>query len=149
MLLARATELIDGSVREETELAAQVDLSSHPLLIRSINKRYELDNGEGRTALYPTSLTIRRGEIFGLLGPNGAGKTTLISVLTGMYPPTSGKAWIGGLPVGETNTNKHIGVCPQFDILWRDLSVEEHLLFYSRLKGVPPNELASAVREAL
>lgn len=29
-----------------------------------------------------------------------------------------------------------IGVCPQFDLLWLDLTVEEHLLFYARLKGV-------------
>jgi len=34
--------------------------------------------------------------MFGLLGPNGAGKTTLISMLTGMYGPTSGNAWIAG-----------------------------------------------------
>jgi ABC-type multidrug transport system ATPase subunit len=39
------------------------------------------------------------------LGPNGAGKTTLISVLTGMYPKTSGNAWINGVEVsmGEAN----------------------------------------------
>ncbi len=30
-----------------------------------------------------------------------------------------------------------MGVCPQFDLLWPDLTVEEHLLFYARLKGVP------------
>jgi ribosome-dependent ATPase len=42
-------------------------------------------------------LKLIKGEIFGFLGPNGAGKTTLISVLTGMYPQTSGNAWISGL----------------------------------------------------
>ncbi len=29
-----------------------------------------------------------------------------------------------------------IGYCPQFDILWNDLTVEEHLFFYSKLKNV-------------
>ena len=29
-----------------------------------------------------------------------------------------------------------IGYCPQFDILWNDLTVEEHLYFYSKLKNV-------------
>lgn len=57
-----------------------------------------MDNGEkDKIALKPLTMKIIKGEIFGFLGPNGAGKTTLISVLTGMYPPTSGKAWIGGL----------------------------------------------------
>lgn len=58
------------------------------------------------------------------MGPNGAGKTTLISVLTGMYPQSSGQAWINGSPVGNSFTNKYIGVCPQFDLLWPDLTVE-------------------------
>lgn len=33
-----------------------------------------------------------------------------------------------------------MGVCPQFDVLWADLTVEEHLLFYSRLKGTDPSK---------
>jgi ABC-2 type transport system ATP-binding protein len=40
------------------------------------------------------NLMIEKGETFGLLGPNGAGKTTLISMLTGLYPPNAGNAWI-------------------------------------------------------
>jgi ABC-type multidrug transport system ATPase subunit len=53
-----------------------------------------------------------------------------------MYPQTSGLAWINGLPVGNSHTNKFIGVCPQFDLLWPDLTVEEHLHFYALLKKV-------------
>lgn len=45
------------------------------------------------------SLKIKRGELFGLLGPNGAGKTTLISMLTGMYKPTGGNAWMSGYDI--------------------------------------------------
>ena len=44
-------------------------------------------------------LKIRKGELFGLLGPNGAGKTTLISMLTGMYKPTAGNAWMSGYDI--------------------------------------------------
>lgn len=65
-----------------------------------MSKKYETSNGrEDYTALKPFSLAIEDKEIFGLLGPNGAGKTTLISVLTGMYPKTSGNAWINGVEV--------------------------------------------------
>jgi ABC-type multidrug transport system ATPase subunit len=42
-----------------------------------------------------------------------------------------------------------IGVCPQFDILWNELSCEEHLLFYARLKGVKPSEEYKMVKKAL
>ena len=73
-----------------------------------------------------------------MLGPNGAGKTTLISMITGIYPPSEGNAWISGFDIINNIEKVHLnmGVCPQFDILWPDLTVEEHLFFYARLKGV-------------
>lgn len=87
-------------------------------------------------------MTVKSGEIFGLLGPNGAGKTTLISMITGMFSPTTGNAWIMGHDIFNEIEQVHlnIGVCPQFDLLWPDLTVEEHLLFYARLKGISPKE---------
>ena len=39
-----------------------------------------------------------------------------------------------------------IGLCPQHDILWEDLTVEEHLLYYARLKGIAPAEEVEHVR---
>jgi ABC-type multidrug transport system ATPase subunit len=43
----------------------------------------------------------------------------------------------------------HIGLCPQFDILWEIMTVEEHLLFYSRIKGVPPEKENEMCNKAL
>lgn len=58
---------------------------------------------EGIEGFYPAvrslNLAIGRRETFGLLGPNGAGKTTLISMITGMYEPNHGNAWIGGYDI--------------------------------------------------
>lgn len=42
-----------------------------------------------------------------------------------------------------------MGVCPQFDLLWPDLTVEEHLLFYARLKGIPPQLEKIKVEKAM
>lgn len=40
-------------------------------------------------------------------------------------------------------------MCPQFDILWDNMTVEEHLVFYARLKGIPPEDETERVRQAL
>ena len=40
-------------------------------------------------------------------------------------------------------------MCPQFDILWGDLTVEEHLLFYARLKGINPKEEKQNTKNAM
>ena len=97
------------------------------------------------------SLRIKSGEMFGLLGPNGAGKTTLISMLTGMYGPTSGNAWIAGNDIRNELeiVQLNIGLCPQFDLLWGDLTVEEHLLFFARLKGIEPEYEYERVSQAI
>ena len=72
-----------------------------------------------------------------LTGTNGAGKTTTISILTGMIKPTSGTAFVDGHSILEDMSaiRQNLGVCPQFDILWPDLTVREHLELYSAIKG--------------
>ena len=60
--------------------------------IRDIEKIY----GDGKKAVNGVNLNFYRDEIFALLGHNGAGKTTLISMLTGIYEATRGKAFYRG-----------------------------------------------------
>ena len=50
----------------------------------------------GLTAVKNVDLVIERGSIRGLIGPNGAGKTTFFNLLTGIFPPTSGKVLFEG-----------------------------------------------------
>lgn len=59
-------------------------------------------------------------------------------MLTGLFRPSAGSASVCGFDLAsELDSIYHVmGVCPQFDISWPDLSVEEHLLFYARVKGV-------------
>ncbi|CAH2980304.1 unnamed protein product [Chilo suppressalis] len=93
------------------------------------------------------NLRMYENEITVLLGHNGAGKTTTISMLTGMVPPTSGSAMINGYNiVNETElARKSLGICPQHNVLFPDLTVAEHIIFYSRLKGVPSKKLKAEV----
>ena len=71
-----------------------------------------------------------------LLGHNGAGKTTTMSMITGLFPPTSGTVYVDGHDIltDLSGARESLGLCPQFDILWKTLTVQEHLDFFGRLK---------------
>uniref|UniRef100_A0A8C3LHE6 P-type phospholipid transporter n=1 Tax=Chrysolophus pictus TaxID=9089 RepID=A0A8C3LHE6_CHRPC len=83
------------------------------------------------------NITFYEGQITAFLGHNGAGKTTTMSILTGLFPPTSGTVLIGGLDIQThmDSIRQRLGMCPQYNILFNHLTVAEHILFYSQLKG--------------
>ena len=85
------------------------------------------------------TFAVDEGETFGLLGPNGAGKSTLIRMLTTLLPPTSGTAIINGFDVTRQadGVRRSIGVIPQAMTSDLELSVEENLLIFAKLYGVP------------
>lgn len=74
-------------------------------------------------------------QIFSLLGHNGAGKTTSISMLTGMIEPTDGFISVFG-EVELDKIRSMIGVCPQHDTLYEDLTVKEHIELFATFKGL-------------
>ncbi|XP_032538947.1 LOW QUALITY PROTEIN: ATP-binding cassette sub-family A member 13 [Chiroxiphia lanceolata] len=90
-----------------------------------------------KAAVKDLSLTFHRGQITALLGPNGAGKTTVISLLTGLYPPSSGTIIIDGKDIRTdlAAIRTELGVCPQYDVLFNTLTVREHLLLYGSVKA--------------
>jgi ABC-2 type transport system ATP-binding protein len=90
-------------------------------------------------AVDDVSFSVKPGEIFGLLGPNGAGKSTLIRMLTTLLPPTAGTAHVGGFDVAREpeRVRQTIGVIPQAMTSDLELSVEENLIIYAKLYGVP------------
>jgi ABC-type multidrug transport system ATPase subunit len=71
--------------------------------------------------------------------------------LTGLYEATSGVATLAGFDIKSETAEvyKRIGICPQFDILWDELTIGEHLYFYARLKGVGASDERKAVENAL
>jgi len=63
------------------------------------------------------------------LGVNGAGKSTTFKALTGEYHPTEGNVEINGLSVKDNFAKvcKMIGYCPQYDAIFYQMTVIEHL----------------------
>ncbi|XP_077550121.1 phospholipid-transporting ATPase ABCA1-like isoform X2 [Haemaphysalis longicornis] len=105
------------------------------VLIRKLTKVYA---GADRAAVNELSLNFYEGQITSFLGHNGAGKTTTISILTGLYPPTQGTAEIYGRDIRTEMDiiRRSLGTCPQYNVLFDNLTVAEHLWFYARLKGI-------------
>jgi ABC-2 type transport system ATP-binding protein len=114
--------------------------------VRAIVKRFGTF-----TAVNGISFEVAGGEIFGLLGPNGAGKSTLIRMLTTLLPPTEGTALINGFDVvTQPDAVRHsIGVIPQALTSDLELSVEENLIIFAKLYGVPRGRRQALIGELL
>ena len=117
--------------------------------IRNIVKIFD----DGKKAVNGVNLNFYRDEIFALLGHNGAGKTTLISMLTGMYEATKGKAIFDGNNILDSNNmnifREKVGICPQHDTLFEELTIREHLEMFSIFKGVPKDKVNEEVSKVL
>ena len=94
------------------------------------------------TAVDNVSFEVERGTVFGLLGPNGAGKTTIIKMLCGLFPPTSGRAEVGGYDIAThpRQVKGRIGYMSQLFSLYPDLTVEQNLDFYGSIYGLGRKE---------
>jgi len=103
------------------------------------------------TAVDGISFAVEEGEIFGLLGPNGAGKSTLIRMLVTLLPPTAGTALVSGFDITKQSDDvrRAIGVIPQAMTSDLELSVEENLLIYAKLYGVPREKRQRLIPELL
>ncbi|GAB0097260.1 ATP-binding cassette sub-family A member 3 [Sergentomyia squamirostris] len=102
-----------------------------------------------KVALQGLTMNMFDDEITVLLGHNGAGKTTTMSMLTGMFPPTSGTALVNGRDIRTDieGVRDSLGLCPQHNILFDNLTVREHIIFYSRLKGLDKKNVDKEVNK--
>ncbi|XP_030630578.1 retinal-specific phospholipid-transporting ATPase ABCA4 [Chanos chanos] len=118
------------------------------VLVQDLVKVY---SGGARPAVDCLNITFYEGQITSFLGHNGAGKTTTLSILTGLFPPTSGTAYVNGRDI-RTDIDvirQSMGMCPQYNILFNHLTVEEHILFYAMLKGRTQAQAQQEVEDML
>eukprot|EP00538_Stauroneis_constricta_P006133 CAMPEP_0119550624 /NCGR_PEP_ID=MMETSP1352-20130426/4101_1 /TAXON_ID=265584 /ORGANISM="Stauroneis constricta, Strain CCMP1120" /LENGTH=1679 /DNA_ID=CAMNT_0007596523 /DNA_START=80 /DNA_END=5119 /DNA_ORIENTATION=+ len=143
----------DADVLTEREKSLESD---DGINAREVVKVFNVEMGKGaksaaaggtgramKRAVKGVSFGIKKNEIFVLLGPNGAGKTTLMSILAGEYSPEHGTATIDERIISmKTRGVDHIfersnvSWCPQHDSLFPGLTVQQHLEFYARVRGL-------------
>lgn len=78
-------------------------------------------------AVNQLTVNAGRGQIVALLGANGSGKSTTLDAIAGMHKLSKGQITIDG--------TGGLGIAPQKNVLWDDLTVEEHLRIFNRLKA--------------
>lgn len=144
---------VSGSMKEDDSLLEPTERSRYfeeepqscgaGVQIRNLRKVY----GDGKVAVDGLNLNLYEGQITVLLGHNGAGKTTTMSVLTGMFSPSSGTALINGYDIRQSmdDARSSMGFCPQHNVLFDELTVHEHLEFAARLKGIPADQARAEV----
>ena len=143
-----AKKNMDNEVRKEADVTLGDQKSDRNLAVRVLGlvKRF----GNYR-AVNNLNYGIDEGQCFVLLGHNGAGKTTTVHMITGNSNITDGDVYIFGKSVKYQMDELRavLGVCPQHDILWDQLTGQEHLELFARLKGVPEEKVQKEVRARL
>jgi ABC-2 type transport system ATP-binding protein len=92
----------------------------------------------GVRALHDLTMRVADGELFCLLGANGAGKTTTLSCFLDFTAPSSGSAWVDGVPVAERpmETKRRCGYVAESVAVYDTLSAVENLRYFAQLCGV-------------
>jgi len=127
-------------------LIAQDD-ANESIKVQGLRKVYNT----GKVAVDNVSFNMYQGQIFALLGHNGAGKTTTISMMTGLFDSTAGSTKVFGFDIQEDleEIRKTMGICPQHDILFDNLTVKEHLEMYSVFKGLNAKDIPHEVEKTI
>uniref|UniRef100_H2YX22 ABC transporter domain-containing protein n=1 Tax=Ciona savignyi TaxID=51511 RepID=H2YX22_CIOSA len=142
--IPRRTGMEDDDVTAEKKRLLEEGDITDILQIKNLTKVYKkLGSKKRLLAVDRMSIGVPRGECFGLLGVNGAGKTTTFKMLTGDIAPTAGDATICHQSILDNirEVQQNTGYCPQFEALNQLLTGREHLEFYAKLRGVPPEDI--------
>jgi ABC-type multidrug transport system ATPase subunit len=130
--------------------AIQVDAIALTVTIVSRFSRWRTE----QVLLDDVSLTLAPGAFVAIIGASGAGKTTLLRALSGQVRARSGGVFYNGVALAEHRQefSSRIGYVPQDDIVHKNLSVEEALLYAAQLRlqrGIPRRELDMRVDQVL
>jgi ABC-2 type transport system ATP-binding protein len=88
--------------------------------------------------------------VHGLLGPNGAGKTTFLRIVAGQLRPSTGRVEVlGQSPWNRPDVLARIGLCPEADAFWDELTGLEFVHVLLRFSGYSDSESTDRAKKAL
>lgn len=98
-------------------------------------------------ALDEISFEVRKGEVLGFLGPNGAGKSTTMQILSGNLAPSAGRVKICDVDLLDRpkQAKALLGYLPDQPPLYRELTVDEYLLYCAKLNRIPASQRRNAL----
>jgi ABC-2 type transport system ATP-binding protein len=101
-------------------------------------------------AVNNVTFTLEKGEILGFLGPNGAGKSSTMQMICGNLAPTSGQIRINGVDILDNprEAKRELGYLPEIPPVYRELTVDEYLLYCARLHDIARNRHKAALDQA-
>lgn len=104
-----------------------------------------------KRAVNRVSFSVKKGEILGFLGPNGAGKSTTMRMITGFFPPTSGRVVVGGHDISEAPiaAKRLIGYLPESAPCYSDMTVHGFLAFAAEMRGLHGTAREQAIQRVV
>lgn len=105
-------------------------MSQYLLSLKNVHKSYN-----DKIALKGVSLQIKQGSIHGLIGQNGAGKTSMIRIINKIIEADSGEILLNDVTITQKEVSK-IGYMPEERGLYKNMTLEEQVLYFGQLKGM-------------
>ena len=113
------------------------------LSLRSIRAGYQ-----GNAVLRDIGLDVGKGQFVALLGASGCGKTTLLRTIAGFEKPVSGQVLVDGRDVTALPPDRRgMSMVFQSYALWPHKTVDEHIAYGLKLRGMPRDRIAARVRQ--
>jgi len=116
------------------------------IVVESLSHAFDID-GRSVPVLTDVSLEVAQGEFLAIVGPSGCGKSTLLNIVSGLFPPTTGRVTVDGVPV--EGINPRIGYMFARDALlpWRTSLA--NVAFGPELAGEPADRREARARDLL
>jgi NitT/TauT family transport system ATP-binding protein len=119
------------------------------LELKGVSKTFVNPDGKTNTAIRDVNLAVRDepgvGEFRVFLGPSGCGKSTILSIVAGLFAPSTGQALMRGKPIAGPGPERGMVFQSYSSYPW--LTVLDNVAFGMRLRGVPRKQREAVARE--